>query len=249
MTELTKLSKSDAQLLDKLESIRDKPVDQIFPADMPPKEIVNWSKAIVSWYEKTDGEQAAKLHMLGCLHARARANEDVLKEAGCETIGEYEDKILGGKKHRATVWKYSSAYLALPELSPQDAVDIGTENLVRATKIAKGTSVSQRKEIIQKAKKPVAEFTEWVEEQSGLSEKGGTTLASFTLLGTAAEVSELKEWLADPRFIEACSSNSPMMMVLAAIQSYSTEWGTEGDAVQSGQTEEASPAMTSKDEW
>lgn len=231
MTELTRLSKSEAQLLDKLESIRDKPVDQIFPADMDPKEIVNWSKAIVSWYEKTDGEQAAKLHMLGCLHARARANSEVLKEAGCETIAEYEDKILGGKKHRATVWKYSSAYLAAPELSPQDAVDIGTTNLVVMTKlITEDMSSSQRTEIIKKAKKPTPEFKTWAEEESGLSHKGGTTMASFTMLGTAAEVSELREWLADKRFIQAASSNAPMMMVLSAIQSWSSEWPPEEGA-------------------
>lgn len=238
MTQLTSLSKSDSQLLDKLESIRDKPVDQIFPVDMPPKEIINWSKAIVSWYEKTDGEQAAKLHMLGCLHARARGNPAVLKAAGCQSIAEYEDKVLGGKKHRASLYVYSSAYLAYPEMSPQDAIDIGTTNLVRATKLASKTkdiSPRQRKEIIEEAKKPVEEFREWAEVDSGLSEKGGTTSASFTLMGTQADVSELQEFLSDKRFIEFAKTNSPMLMILAAIQESSTQWPGE---IQAGQSEE-----------
>lgn len=246
MTTLARLSKSEAQLLDKLEAIRDQPVGKIFPIDMPAREIVTWSRAIVSWHEKTDGEQAAKIHMLGCLHARARANPAVLKEADCKTIDEYEDKIFGGKKHISTIYKISSSYLAYPDLTPQDIIDIGTTNLVVATKLAgqtKDLSPRQRKEIVQQAKKSVAEFKEWAEVDSGLSHRGALTLAEFKILGSQAEVDELREWLADKRFIQAASSNSPIMMILAAIQSWSAEWAPEETP------EPAAPTPEKEPEW
>lgn len=239
------MSKEDTELLALLGDKHNRSIEIIIPDDLDPKKVVKWSRATASLLDQEDAKVSILLCAAGRLHFLARTNPEVLKAAKVETIKQFEDEVLKCRNHRATVYKFSTAYKALPGLTPDDAAAIGTTNLVVASKVAEGLSESQRKELIQQAKKPVSEFKVYVEETSGLSEKGATTMASFTLLGTAAEVSELKEWLCDKRFIEAASSNAPMMMVLSAIQSWSAEWPAE-----QAQAEEDEVVLPAKaDEW
>ena len=238
------MSKEDTELLALLEDKHNRSIEVIIPEDSDPKKVVRWSKAVASMLDKEDGKIAVLLCAAGRLHALARDNAEILKAAGVETIKQFEDEVLRCHNHRATLYKFSSAYKALPGLTPDDAQAIGTTNLVRASKVAEGLSDTQRKELIQQAKKPVSEFKVYVEETSGLSEKGGTSIATFTLMGTAAEVAELREWLADKRFIAAASSNAPMIMVLSAIQSWSAEWPPEEAPQPSGE-----PTPTEEEPW
>ncbi len=220
---LTKLGKQQVQ---RLTELRDSPIEAIIPDDTTAKEVVEWGRTLASLYDRNDGERAIILHSMGRIHFMARMNPAVLEEAECATMTEYEDKILKCRDHRSTIWKISSGYKAFPGLTPKDIADIGTTNLERASKIADGKSPKQKKEIIAKAKElPTEEFKVWVEEESGHSAKGATTGATFPLIGSLEEITNLKEDLAEQMFIVWVGSNRPMDMIAQAINESKSEWG------------------------
>ncbi len=250
MSELQKYTKDEAELLEAVQSGKKKLLSDIFPDDLDPKLVVKWSRAAGSLVDKKDGELAASLHIAGRFHAIARRNPLVLQEAECKTIDEYMEKVLHCEQHRSTVYKFSSGYDTFEKLTPERAAKIGTENLVRATKLAKsaGASPAQKEVILEQAEKlSVDDFKHWGENKSGLSGPGETTNASYKLSGTQAEISELQAWFRDVRFAECSGSSTDIGKVLAAIQSYSAEWPAEEPAsVQVGQ---AAAVVDNGDGW
>lgn len=227
MTDLVKFSKTESELLAEIRAWKDQPIEVSIPEDTDPKTVVRWSKIGSSLIDKNDSERAILLQILGRLHFLARTNPAILEAAKCENLKEYEETVLVCRNHRATVYKFSSAYKALPELTPADAAEIGSTNLEIAAKVTpKDASASQRKKIIAKAKELSTEqFREWAEGESGVSSKGATSTDSFTLIGSGEEIREFKEFLAMPGFREHAGTDRPIAMVLAAIKESSTEWG------------------------
>lgn len=249
---LTSYTKAETELLEAVDAGKKKSLAEIFPDDLDPKLVVKWSRAAGSLVDKIDGKLATSLHVMGRFHFLARTNPAVLEEAGCETIDEYESKILKCKQHRSTVYKYSSAYAAFPTLTPEEAAAIGTESLSRATKVVNsaGASDSQKAEILEKAKSSsVQEFKDHVEKKSGLSAPGETNSISFRCAGTIAEVRELESFLRDPRFAAWAGTERDIGKILAAIQSATTEW-EQGEVVQVGQPVDMTGAAPDQgEEW
>ncbi len=98
---------------------------------------------------------------------------------------------------------------------------------MRAARVCKssGASASQKKKILEKAAElNTAQFTDWIETKSGVAGKGDTTTDSFTLIGTSAQIGELKAWLAEQDLIEWAGVDTPIGIVLAALQSATTEF-------------------------
>ncbi len=262
MSDLQKYSKVETELLEAVQAGKKKSLSEIFPDDLDPKLVVKWSRAAGSLVDKKDGELAASLHIAGRFHALARMNPKVLEEAECKTIDEYTEKVLRCEQHRSTIYKFSSAYETFSELTPERAAGIGTENLVRATRIAKsaGASDAQKEVILEQAEKlSVDQFKDWGEKKSGLSAPGETSDLTFKCAGTTAEVREVEKWLKDERFVAWAGTGKPIGMILAAIQASSTEWGagekvdmTEPESVQAGQEREPTAvgaAEEALDQW
>jgi hypothetical protein len=229
VSELQKLSKTESELLGELLSGKNESLEVSIPDDLSPKKAVQWSMAAASLLDRRDSEMAVLLCAMGRLHYLARINPAILKEAGVETVKDYEDNVLKCRQHRATIWKYSSAYREFPAMTPDEAGAIGTTNLVLASKVAKGKSPRQKAEIIEKAKESPEKFREFLEGPSGHAAPGDTTGATFPLYGSAAQIGEFKEWLADKRFMAYAESNHAIEMVLAAIHGSSCEWPLSGD--------------------
>jgi hypothetical protein len=254
--DLTKTTKTELELIDKLLSGHNQSLEILIPEDLDPKKAVKWSKAAASLMDKKDGEVAVLLQCMARLHYLARTNPEILKEADCESIAEYEDKVLRCKQHRSTIWKFSRAYKAFPSLTPDQAAEIGTENLDRAAKVATsvGASDAQKATILEKAKTlTVDKFKVFIEEESGLSGKGETTSASLTLTGSKAEIDEIKGHFLNPRFIIHAGTDHPIGMLLNVIHESEPGWPHEEDepkSVQVGQTEEpqAEPVMAAASE-
>ncbi len=254
MTELSKYTDVELELLREVEAGEKKSLSEVFPDNLLPELVVKWSRAAGSLVDKKDGELAISLHVAGRFHHLARINPEVLEYAGVKTMAEYEDQILKCKQHRSTVYKFSSAYLAFPELTTEQAAAIGTENLSRATRVAKssGASDSQKKDLLEKAGSlPVQEFKDHVEKKSGLSAPGETNDITFRCAGTIAEVREIESFLRDARFGAWAGTERDIGKILAAIQAATTEWKEE--VVQVGQpvdmTGAAPEAETISDEW
>lgn len=229
MTELTKLTKTESELLGELLSGKNESLEVSIPDDLSPKKAVQWSKAAASLLDRRDGEMAVLLCAMGRLHYLARVNPAILKEAGVETVKDFEDTVLKCKNHRATVWKFSAAYKEFPEMTPDLAGAIGTTNLVLASNHAKGKSKQQKAKILEKAQESPAKFREFLEGPSGHAAPGDTTGGMFPLYGSSAQLAELREWLADPRFMSYAESKNAIEMLLASIHGSSCEWPLMGD--------------------
>ncbi len=251
MSKLQKYTDVELELLREVEAGEKKSLSEVFPDNLLPELVVKWSRAAGSLVDKKDGELAISLHVAGRFHHLARINPEVLEYAGVKTMAEYEDQVLKCKQHRSTVYKYSSAYKAFPELTTEQAAEIGTENLSRATKVANssGASDSQKALLLEKAKTlPVQEFKDHVEKDSGLSAPGETTDISFRCSGTLAEVRELEGFLRDKRFVEWAGTTRDIGKILAAIQAATTEWKEE--VVQVGRpVDMTEPTVDPGDAW
>lgn len=236
-TELVKFSKGEAELRAKIIAGHDESIEITLPDDIEPEVAVKWSQYAALLLDRNDSERAVYLQCAGRLHYLARTRQDILKAAKCKTLEEYEERILKCRNHRSTIYKISTGYKSFPSLTPDDVAEIGTVNLERASKIAKDASPAQKKRILDKAKELDTEtFKVWVEEKSGLSSAGETTGASFQLFGTSAQIDELKTWLADAALIDWAGTNQPIGVVLAAIQSATTEIGEKSEEkIQVGQ--------------
>jgi hypothetical protein len=251
MTELSKYTDVEMELLREVEAGEKKSLSEVFPDNLLPELVVKWSRAAGSLVDKKDGELAISLHVAGRFHHLARINPEVLEYAGVKTMAEYEDQILKCKQHRSTVYKYSSAYLAFPTLTPEGAAAIGTENLSRATRVAKssGASDSQKQELLEKAKtSSVQGFKDHVEKGSGLSAPGETTDIIFKCSGTIAEVRHVESFLSDPDFVAWAGTARDIGKIIAALEASTTEWKRE-EVVQVGREVDMTGPEAAQDEW
>lgn len=229
MSELVKYSKQEEELYRVISSAKDEELGVVFPDDLDPQLVVQYSESAGARLRHNEGEKGMLIAVLGRLHSLARNNPEVLRAAGCSTVTEYEDKILGvSKAARSSIWVASTAYLTFPKLTPAQCVKIGSSNLVIATRVCRGKDLSekQKNRILEAGEEGTDQFREFVEERSGISGPGETKAASFDLFGTEAEILDLRSWLADPRFLEATEEDDdrPIALILASIKSYSAEW-------------------------
>ena len=248
-TELAKPSKPELKLIGELLSGQNRSIEIAIPTDLAPKVAIEWSRLTASLLDKNDSERAILLHVAGRLHYLARNNKEILKEADCKDLLEYEDRILKCRNHHTTIYKYSMGYETFPQLTIEAAAQIGTTNLERATKIAKTASEAQKQKILEKATLPVPEFKEWVEKESGLSAPGATTGAMFQLFGSKEQVEELKEWLANDEFRGHSGSDHPRTMILGAIQEAHTEWRKKEDDGEDVEDEAQLPGDAAEADW
>lgn len=230
MTDLVKVPKQGADLIAQLLEGQDKAVESSLPDDLPAKTVVQYGRAAASLMDRNDKEKSILGAVLGRIHALARSRPDVLKEAKCTNLKEFE-KLLGGAA-RSTIWNGSMIYDTFAEqsLALKEYAEIGTSKLlVAARKAGKDSSPAQKRKLLDRAKKEetVDQFREWVETKFDPGSEGSTSSASFQVVGSRAEIKELKEFLADPKLIEWSGVNTAIGILLAALKESSSEWSAE----------------------
>jgi hypothetical protein len=239
-TQLITLTASEEDLASVILKQRKISLSESVPQDIEPRECLANIKSCTSALKKLGGATRLIGAYLGQHMAIMAKRPEIYEAAGYSSLDAYEKAEILDKIGHGTVWNYKLIAERFPNLELGRISKIRTDNLLTAAKICKDASDSQKSKILDKAEElPVEEFREWVEQKSGLSGKGETTGATFPLMGSTAEITELKEWLADSGLIEWAGTDKPVGIILAAIQSATSEFTSpakEPEVIQTGQT-------------
>lgn len=159
---------------------------------------------------------------------------DIYEAAGYTSANDYEKGEIIGKISHGALWTYRAIAVAFPQLAVDEVVSIGSTNLGRAALVCKriGANEKQREQIlVEAAKRDTKAFKQYLEQESGLCSNGETSTASFEIIGSAAEIGEIKALLADEGLIAKVGLGSPRAIdiILAALQSFSAEEVPEVD--------------------
>lgn len=245
MGELVRLSASEESFVQSLLKGKKHSLAELVPEDIDAREALTNIRESTGALRKLGRATSVIGAYLGKVMAIVAKRPEIWEKAGYASFSEFESKEILDKIGRGTGWNYRSVAEAFPGLSLDEISSMKTTNLIRAAKVVKATGAteSQKKKILENINMPVEEFTEWIENQSGLSSKGDTSTASITLIGSAAQVEELKAWLNDKGFREWAGTENPLGMVLAAIQEATTQFASveaeqEENVVHSGQPRE-----------
>lgn len=242
-TTLVKLSNSEDTFLAELLKGRKRDVAVAIPSDMPPREVLVAIRSCAGMLSKLEQASGMLIPILGRLLAVVAGNPEILGAAGYDTLDSFEAaELLDKGVSRSSIWSAKQAYTVFPLLPIESYRKIPKENLRIAAKLCKNASESQKgKFLAMAAEKSPEQFKNWAEERSGLSEKGGETGATFTLNGSLAEVTEFKEWCANAGLVEWAGTDRPLGIVLAAIQSASSEFTSPVPLVVNGEIQSGQP--------
>lgn len=227
VSELIPFSKStDLEAIEAIRSNSDKSINQFFSSDLPAALVVKYTKEVSQVIGKNESEKAILISILGHLHSQARMRPEVLAEAGCGSIGEYEKVVIEGNgASRSAIYAASTAFVVFPALTPSTAAKIGSGKLAIAARLCKEASPGQKERILQWAEEESLKgFKEKLEAES-IIERGEMSMASFTLSGPALKIHEFVNWVNRKDFANWVESEDPLEMILSAFQHASSEFG------------------------
>lgn len=221
------------------EAIKDSktPLAAIMPSDIAPKQCLALMTACIAGMIKTERDFGQLALLFGRGLALMRARPEILEASGYKSLHDYEqaEVVAKGLGSHGNVWKHKKVAERLPELSPEQILGglggIGIGKLeVAANALPENASQSQKREFVKQAKScgSVAEFREWVETKSGVSAPGATRFDKIELMGRGDQITELKEYLADPGYEEWAGTDSALGKVLAAFHGTASEWSDAG---------------------
>ena len=224
-SELVKLSSAEEDLASAILKQRKISISESVPEDIDARECLANIKSCTSALRKLNGATSLIGAYLGRHMAIMARRPEIFEAAGYTSLDEYEKAEILDKIGHGTVWNYKAVSEAFPSIELGRITKIRTGNLIRAAKVCKDASDSQKAKVLDKAEElPLKEFKVWIEEKSGLSGKGATSGASFPLMGSEEQISELKEFLADKRFRAFAETDQPVAMLLAAIKDSASDW-------------------------
>jgi hypothetical protein len=232
MMELSRLTKDEAALLEAFAEGKSDTIEVILPDTLSAKDVVKYADSAAKMLKRNDSERGVLLAAMGRLLFLAQSRPEILAMAKCLTIEDFMERMGVTASTRASVYAASKAYREFPGLSPNQYAEIGSTKLAIASREAKGKSENQKAEILEHASdktKSVEEFRTWVENESGTSGPGETTISSFGLIGSLAEIKELREFLAEQAFVDWAGDSRPIAMVLAAIKNASSEFMAQAE--------------------
>ena len=242
-TELVKLE--DDSFIATVMRRKKRSLTEAVPEDIEPREALANIKECVSSLNKLGNATSVVGAILGQHMAIMARRPEIYEAAGYASLREFEQAEIVDKISHGSVWNFKTIAETFPEEPVERILEIGSTNLVKAARVCKSieASPSQKKKILEKAAElNTAQFTHWVEQRSGVSAPGETSTDNFLLIGSSAQIAQLKEALADQGFVEWAGTNQPIGMLLAAIQeatSVFTSPATEApEVIQSGAEEE-----------
>ena len=197
------------------------------PDDIDPREALANIKECVGALNKLGNATSFVGAMLGAHMAVVAKRPEIYEAAGYDSLCAFEEGEIISKVSHGSVYNYKLIAEQFPETPVETVLEIGSTNMVKAAQLCKSIAASpaQKKAVLEKASElNTAGFKAHVETITG---KGATTTESFPLIGPGDKIAELKEHLADPRFIEFAGASSPLEMILAAIEESSSVWPHE----------------------
>lgn len=227
---LVKFSDGEDDFLASLLKERKQDLSIAIPDDMEPREVLAAVGRCASVLVKLERGASYIVPVLGKLMARVAADR-LWEMAGSDSLEHFEVEHLRDKISHGALWAAKKIYEVYPGLPLEQYAAIGTNKLKIAAQVCGklGASERQKKEMLTLAEQTnsVDEFRVEAEKKLGPGAEGDTKAAYFELIGTGAEVAELKEHLAEPRFHEFAQDDRPIGCVLAAIQESSDLWPRE----------------------
>lgn len=247
-TELVKSLADDSFLASVLRR-KKRSLTEAVPADIDPREALANIKECVSSLNRLGNATSVVGAILGAHMAVVAKRPEIYEAAGYESLKSFEQAEIISKVSHGSVYNYKAIHEAFPEITIQEVLDTGSTNLVRAARVVKSigdASPSQKRKILDKAAElDTGAFTDWLETKSGVAGKGDTTTDSFLLIGSSAQIAELKQWLADSGLTDWAGTDQPVEVVLRAIQAATAEFTSPAaEEIQTG-----APTVVESEEW
>lgn len=194
--------------------------------EMPPELVVEATQRLMEEYNK-EHEKASRIELrmrkmlgvLGKLHFMAQQDPAIRQAAGCVTMQEYEAKL--GLSH-STFGLISQSYREFPQLmTPELVVELGTGKLRTANRAVqgKGYAPEQLVSVLESVRGASSSHSAKNRLEDGvIAGKGELHDESMVILGTAAEIRDIKEALEDPDYREYLGTKRPAGMIANALQ-------------------------------
>lgn len=228
-TALLKWSNNEDEFIRDILKDKQLTLDTVIPDEMDIREVLSGIKACVSVVGKLDRARDMVGPLLGRFMALVVKRPEIYEKAGFDSANDFEKAEILDKIGHSSLWEYKRIYEVLPALPMDQYVVVGKGKLLDIAKVCKTTHATegQTKELLDKAVEPKMtreKFRTFLEGESGLASRGDLSGATYPLNGSAAQVTELREFLADARFVAFAESDQPITMLLRAIHESSTEW-------------------------
>ncbi len=192
--------------------------------DLTDQEIIDGLEVLCNATYKVGYIGSAFRASLGRMLALASASQTFLETAGFESMGAYEEHLIGKTGLSRTVLKDAQKiHQHFPNL------EIGRYGLIGHTKLlvcAKVTNQNENgcTEILRKAEKLTEkELVEWLHEK-GYIDKDEHAGGSFSVKGSLAKIKEIRGMLKSAAFHHAAESDKEIDIILAALRSCKVEW-------------------------
>lgn len=228
-TQLLKWSSNEDEFIRDILKDKQLTLEAVIPDEMDIREVLAGIKACVSVVGKLDRAKDRVGPLLGRFMSLVAKRPEIYEKAGYDSLDSFEKGEILEKIGHGTVWEYRKIYEAIPSLSMDQYAVIGKGKLLDIARVCRTTKATdgQTQKLIEKATEPNMtrdKFRTFLEEESGLVSKGDLSGATYILMGSASEVTELKEELADQRFDAFAESTQPIKKILRAIQESKSEW-------------------------
>lgn len=228
-TALLKWSNNEDEFIRDILKDKQLTLDTVIPDEMDIREVLSGIKACVSVVGKLDRARDMVGPLLGRFMSLVAKRPEIYERAGYDSLDAFEKGEILEKIGHGTVWEYRKIYEAIPNLPMDQYAVIGKGKLSDIAEVCRTTHATegQTRQLLEKAVEPNMtrkKFRTFLEGESGLASKGDLSGATYPLNGSAAQVTELREFLADARFVAFAESDQPITMLLRAIHESSTEW-------------------------
>lgn len=228
-TQLLKWNSNEDEFIHDILKDRQLTLESVIPDDMEIREVLAGIHACVSVVSKLDRARDRIGPLLGRFMAVVVKRPEIYEKAGYDSATALEKAEILDKIGHSSLWEYKKIYEILPSLPMDQYAVIGKGKLVDIATACKASNATdkQKNKLLEKAVEPNMtreKLKTYLEQESGLVSKGDLSGATYPLNGSSAQITELREFLADERFISFAESDQPIAMLLRAIHESSTEW-------------------------
>lgn len=239
---LAKLEPSHQKLLAEIDKGIEGNAELIIPDSATPKQLLAITRGLVGIISNSEQRISVCAPLLARALWMVRDSKEFLVESGYMRIGDYVKAEIESKMSRSVAYLVSSIWEKVPELKLSEAMEMGTQTLITATRalgenpspdfVEKVMTMARESEDDKDFKRKLAE--------SGNIVEGSLDTARITLSGPVPDLNDLKEHLNDRRFQKWALELQPgqsaredfkdaLVMILAAIEHSMDDWPEEDE--------------------
>lgn len=236
-TELSKLLSNEQKLLSEIDKGIEGNAELIIPDSATPKQLLAIIDGLVGIISNSEKRTAVCVPLIGRALWMVRDSKEFLVECGYMRIGDYVKAKIDPRMSRSVAYLVSSIWKKVPELTLSDAMEMGTQTLITATRalgenpspdfVEKVMTMARESDDDKHFKKKLADANHIVE--------GALDTARLTLQGPVPEINDIRKHLEDQRFqrwaldgdLAREDFKDAYKMILMALDSSMPEWATE----------------------